>query len=177
MTKSLSRSLGVMLVGVAMIALWALSAPAISSAGHGDSQGRIYIVFAKASGDRNGFGRFEIGTEKRLRCRYLRRSKDRSLKWSFDDGRDGDFDLVGRFVCTKGSLLFYLRGTRPRNIYEPIQPNRPDRKSTVVRFSLDLEELRANHLSAVVKSRDHQSPGCTKPCRDRVPDSGYLRVY
>lgn len=177
MTKSLSRQLALLLALMTLVALWAVPTPAISSTARQDSQGKIQILFVKASGSRNGIGRFEIGTEKRLRCRYLRPSKDRSLKWSFDDGRDGDFDLVGKFLCTKGHLLFLLRGTQTRNMYEPIQPKRANRRSLVVRFTLDLAEFKASHLWAVAKSRDGQSSACTKPCRDRAPDSGYLHVY
>ncbi|MDQ3783567.1 MAG: hypothetical protein M3360_01550 [Actinomycetota bacterium] len=177
MTKSLRRGLVLALAPIVLVALCMPPAPAISSTGHKDAQGKLNIVFVKASSSRDGIGRFELGTEKRVRCRYLRTTKVRSLKWLFDDGRDGGFDLKGKFVCTKGHLFFHMRGTRTQNRYEPIRPKRPGRRSLVVRFPLDLAELRAKHLWAAAKSRDGQSPGCTKPCRDRAPDSGFLNVY
>lgn len=173
LTRSPNLRLVLLLILIASVAKGAVASPA----GAGDGQGKIDIVFVKASGNRNGTGRFELGTEKRLRCRYLRPAKDRRLKWSFDDARDGDFDLVGRFLCKEGHLLFLLRGTRTHNRYEPIQPRRPSRRSLVVRFPLDVRELGARHLSTVAKSRDAQSPGCVMPCRDRAPDSGFLHVY
>ncbi|MBA3628953.1 MAG: hypothetical protein H0W55_04650 [Actinobacteria bacterium] len=177
MTKSLGRKLALILAVMALVVLWAAPVPAISSAANQDASGKLDLWFVTAGkANRNGIGRFALGTEKRLRCRYLRSSKDRSLKWSFDDGRDGDFDLVGKFVCTRGHLLFHLRGTQTHNVYEPIEPKK-GRKTLLVRVPLDLAELRARHLSVVAKSKDGQSPGCSEPCRDRLPESGLFDVY
>ncbi len=175
MARSSSRM--VALVLLTSVALWGTAAPGITSAGSRSGQGKLEIVFVKASGTRDGIGRFELGTEKRVRCRYLRPRKDRSLRWSFDDGGDGDFDLVGRFACIESRLLFLLRGRSTHRKYESIRTRRPSRRSLAVRFSLELKELRAKHLLAVAKSRDSQSPACATSCKDRAPDSGFLHVY
>lgn len=151
------------------VALWMRPNTAIASTGYKEGQGKFQFSFISFGEEPNGIGRFTMVMKRRVRCRFLRPTKDRSLRWLFDDGGDGDFDLIGRFVCKRKQLRFYLRGTRTQNRYEPIRPKRPDLRTLKVGVPLDLAEFRAKRFSAVAKSRDAQSPGCSEPCRDRLP--------
>lgn len=171
MTKSLNCRPAFALALTMSVALWMFPETAISSAGNKKSQGKLQFlgISFNAPKKANGIGRFTMTMQKRFHCRYLRQTKVRSLRWLFDDGGDGDFDLIGKFVCKRKGLRFHLRGTRTHNRYEPIRPKRPNRRTLQVGVPLDLAEFRARRFSAVARSRDAQSPGCSEPCKDRLP--------
>ena len=142
-----------------------------------DSDGRLDIVLIKASGDRGELGHFTLRTENPWRCNYLKRSKDTSLRWLFDDGRDGDFDLVGRVVCVNSELVLRLHGPDTGNRYEDISVRRPNRRTAKVDVPLDLIEFDATHAGAVARSRDKEAPSCDSICTDRAPNQGTLKIY
>ncbi len=175
MTKPCNCRLAFFLALMISVGLWVVvPATEISSAGHKESQGKLQFNFISFGEEPNGIGRFTMVMKRRVRCRFLGPTKNRSLKWLFDTDWDGDFDLKGRFECAEGGLLFFLRGTRTHNRYEPIPTKRPTRRSLQVRVPPDLAELRGRKTpSAVAKSRDAQSPGCRhQPCKHRRPPRG-----
>ena len=166
-------------VGIAVgMALMVPSSPAwaISRGDPNDSDSRLDIRLISEHASPNPGGGLTIRTFRRWRSRYLRDRLPTNLKWKFDDGDDGDWDLVGRFRFTHGALRFFLRGTDSGNVYEPIRARRPDRKTVRVRFAFDITELRSNRLSVVAKSFDG-GPDCSgDPCKDRAPDTGRMDV-
>ena len=142
-----------------------------------DADGRLDIVLIVATGDKGEVGHLTIRTEDRWRCRYLKRSRNTSLKWLFDDRRDGDTDLIGRFVCRKGRLSFNLRGPDTGNHYEPLKVRRPNRRTTKVNVPFDLAEFEGAHMGVAARSKDGEAPACETPCVDRAPNMGTMRVY
>jgi hypothetical protein len=142
-----------------------------------DTDGRLDIVLIKVSGDKGELGHFTLRTEDPWRCSLLKRSKDTSLKWLFDDARDRDRDLVGKFLCINSKLIFRLHGPDTGNRYEDISVGRPNRRTAKIDVPLDLVEFQANHAGAAAKSRDNEAPACDSPCKDRAPDSGTLKIY
>jgi hypothetical protein len=166
-------------VGFAVgIALIVPSSPAwaIRREDPNDSESRLDIRLISEHASPNPGGGLTIRTFRRWHSRYLRDGLPTNLRWKFDDGDDGDWDLVGKFRFTHGALRFFLRGTDSGNVYEPLRVTRRDRKSARVRFSFDIEELQSNRLSVIAKSFDAgwKCPG--DPCRDRAPDTGRMDV-
>jgi hypothetical protein len=165
-------------VGISIgIALMVLSPPAwaISRGDANDSASRLDIRLISENANARRGGALTIRTFGWWGNRYLRDDLPTNLRWRFDDGDDGDFDLVGKFRFTHGALRFFLRGTETGNIYEPLPARRPDRRSVRVRFAFDIEELPSNRLSVVANSFDAGS-GCSDPCRDRAPNTGRMDV-
>jgi hypothetical protein len=166
-------------VGICVgIALMVLSAPAwaISRGDPNDSESRLDIRLISENARPHRGGALTIRMFRRWGSRYLRDALPTNLRWRFDDGDDGDFDLVGKFRFTDGALRFFLRGPDTGNIYEPLRARRPDRRSVKVRFSFDIEELQSNRVSVVASSFDG-GPDCPgDPCRDRAPDTGRMDI-
>jgi hypothetical protein len=142
-----------------------------------DTDGRLDIVFTRATGDKGDVGHLKIGTEDRWRCGYLKRNRNTSLRWVFDDGRDGDIDLVGKFVCREDVLNFNLRGPDTGNRYEPLTVQRPNRRTVKVNVPFDLVEFEDNHMGVVARSKDGEAPACETPCSDRAPNKSSMKVY
>jgi hypothetical protein len=124
-------------------------------------------------------GFFKITTHEGYACNYLKpESKKTYLKLLFDDGRDGDTDLVGRFECVDNKLFMFLHGKETGNNYEGLRVDRPRAKVSKVSFQMDLEEFQSNKLGVVVKSKDATNTECQETaCKDRIPESGSLKVY
>ncbi len=157
MTKLLSCRLALALGPMILVAFLIVPATTMSSASAKEGQGKLRFSFFifKAPEKRSGIGRYTMYMKKPLRCRYLEPAKDRSLKLLFDNGRDGDFDLKGKFVCTEGRLLLFLRGTQTHNRYEPIRPERLSPSDLRVGIPLDLAELKGwKYPTSVARSRD-----------------------
>jgi hypothetical protein len=147
-----------------------------------DTPGPLDITLLKASGTRHGIGHFRIETQHRFRCRKLKLGKPNRLKLLFDDGRDHDVDLVGRFLCSKddsgNQWSLRLHGPSTGNHYEDLHARRPNRHTLKVIVPLDLLEFAAPHMGVFARSKDATAPTCsTEPCRDRAPDVGNLKVY
>ncbi len=147
-----------------------------------DTAGRLDITLLRATGARHGIGHFRIETQRRFRCRTLRLGKPNRLKLLFDDRRDQDVDLVGRFYCSKanGRNHWFLRlhGPTTGSHYEALHATRPNRHTLKVTVPLDLAEFVAVHMGVVASSKDATAPACaSEPCRDRAPDVGNLKVY
>jgi hypothetical protein len=166
-------------VGISIgMAVMVMSPPAwaISRGDPNDSESRLDIRLISENASPKPGGALTIRMFRRWGSRYLRDALPTNLRWRFDDGDDGDSDLVGRFRFTDGALRFFLRGPDTGNVYEPIRARRPDRKSVRVRFGFDIEELRSNRLSVVANSFDG-GPDCPgDPCRDRAPDNGRMDI-
>jgi hypothetical protein len=162
---------------IAAIVLAATSAQAAKKHDPEDTDGRLDIVLVAASGDEGELGHFTLRTEDPWRCSYLKRSRDTSLRWLFDDARDDDFDLAGRFVCINTNLVFRMHGPDSGNRYEDISVRRPNRRTAKINVPLDLVEFDANHAGGVARSRDEEAPSCETVCKDRAPDSGTLKIY
>lgn len=112
--------------GTALMVLTS-SAGAIRRGDANDSESRLDIrIISENANPREG-GSLTIRMFRRWGNRYLRDGLPTNLKWRFDDGDDGDVDLVGKFRFTNGALRFFLRGTESGNRYEPIRARRPDR--------------------------------------------------
>jgi hypothetical protein len=166
-------------VGISIgMAVMVLSPPAwaISRGDANDSDSRLDIRLISEHARPRPGGGLTMRMFRRWGSRYLRDALPTNLRWRFDDGDDGDWDLVGRFRFTDGALRFFLRGPDTGNVYEPIRARRPDRKSVRVRFAFDIEELQSNRLSVVANSFDG-GPDCPRdPCRDRAPDNGRMDI-
>jgi hypothetical protein len=162
---------------IAVCLIVASPAGAISRGDPNDSDSRLDIRLISENADPGTGGSLTIRTFGRWRSRYLRDSRPTGLKWKFDDGDDGDFDLVGKFRFVRGELRFFLRGIETENRYESIRARRLDRRSVRVRFSFDIEELQSNDLSIVATSFDAAAGTCSSdPCRDRAPNSSRMDV-
>ena len=142
-----------------------------------DAEGRLDIVLVVANGEKGDVGHLTVRTENRWRCRYLKGSRETSLKWLFDDRRDGDIDLIGRFVCRKGTLSFNLRGPDTGNQYEPLAVRRPNRRTAKVNVPLDLVEFEGAHMGVRARSKDGEASACEMPCVDRAPNNGSMKVF
>jgi hypothetical protein len=168
---------------VSLLLLLFAPAHAASLSDPNDTRGRLDIFVLRASGARHGMGRFSIETQRRFGCNKLKLGKPNRLKLLFDDQRDGDIDLVGRFYCFRGSYShnhWYLRlhGPSSGSHYEELRATRPDRHTINVAVPLDLLEFVGSHLGVLARSKDATAAACTsKACRDRAPDAGNLKVY
>jgi hypothetical protein len=163
---------------VAIALLVALAAP-VSAATENDPEdvkGKLDVVRIKFKKSQDT-ATLTIETAEDWKCRYLRASRDTKLQWRFDDGSDGDIDLKGDFVCDDGHLLFLLAGTDSGNNYEPLEGERPDKKTAKVTMPLDITELESDSLAVLVKSKDGEAKGCATACRDRAPDTGKMTAY
>ncbi|MDP9225272.1 MAG: right-handed parallel beta-helix repeat-containing protein [Actinomycetota bacterium] len=141
--------------------------------------GRLDIARLNARGSRHGTGHFKIATQRRFRCQTLKLSKPNHLKLLFDDRRDGDADLVGRFFCSKGSSrnhwFLRLHGPSTGSHYEALRATRPNRHTLKVTVPLDLREFKGTHMGVFARSKD---AACNpNACRDRAPHNGSLKVY
>ena len=151
---------------------------AASSTDPNDTPGRLDITFVRGSGSSGEVGRFRIETQRRYRCRYLRRSSSNRLKLLFDDRRDGDVDLVGRFKCSNHDWILDLKGPDTGSHYESLSVKRPNKHTVKVKVPLFLDELSGNHMGIYATSKDATAPACaTTPCKDRAPDSGTIKIY
>ena len=118
-----------------------------------------------------------IKTYSGWKCRALRPAASRSLKWYFDGSGDDGFDLVGKFVCRDGTLVFELRSTDGSSQYEPLVAKKPNRRTVKVTMTLDLPQLDSNDLELVAKSKDTSGETCIENCLDRAPNKGRLKAY
>jgi hypothetical protein len=175
----------ILAVGVALLMV-ALEGQALAGSvtDPNDTPGRLDITLLRARGARHGVGHFRIETQHRFRCRKLKLGKPNRLKLMFDDRRDHDVDLVGRFLCSKddsGNHHWSLRlhGPSTGSHYEDLAARRPNRHTLKVIVPLDLAEFAAPHMGVFARSKDATAPACrsAEPCRDRAPDVGNLKVY
>jgi hypothetical protein len=158
-------------VGIAVMVV-ASPAWAISRSDPNDTESRLDIRLISENADPGVGGALTIRTFGRWHSRYLRDASPTNLRWKFDDGDDGDVDLVGNFRYTNGALRLFLRGPGTGNRYEPIRARRPDPKTVRVRFSFDIAELQSSNLSVVAGSFS-AGPDCPgDKCRDRAPNAG-----
>jgi hypothetical protein len=118
-----------------------------------------------------------IRTHSGWKCGALRPAAKRSLKWFFDGSGDNGFDLVGKFVCRDGTLVFELRSTDGGSQYEPLVAERPNRRTVKVTMTLDLPQLDSNNLDLVAKSADTSGETCIEDCLDRAPNTGRMKAY
>jgi hypothetical protein len=166
-----------MIAAVIGIALMVVATPAwaVNRGDPNDSDSQLDIRLISVNGDSGG-GAMTIRTFERWHSRYLRDARPTNLRWLFDDGDDGDIDLIGTFRRTNGRLLFFLNGTDTGNHYEPIRARRPDPKSVRVRFSFDIAELRSRNLSVLARSFSAGGDCPVDKCRDRAPNTGRMDV-
>ncbi|MDQ3878389.1 MAG: hypothetical protein M3290_08600 [Actinomycetota bacterium] len=172
--RSIALALGVL---VAVIS----AAPALgarsSATDPDDAGGFLDIATIAYHGTRHSTGTLTIKTYEGFSCNYLKPGRDAYLKWLFDDGKDGDFELVGKFVCRSNKLYMDLRGKKSGNNYEPIKAKRKNARTTKVTFPFDLPEMKSRHLGLVAKSKDGVNAACDPVCLDRAPDSGEMPAY
>jgi Right handed beta helix region len=143
-----------------------------------DTGGRLDIAVLRGTGGRHGTGHFKIETQRRFGCRTLKLGKPNRLELLFDDRRDGDADLIGKFRCSKGHWTLRLHGPSSGNHYEALHATRPNRHTLKVTVPLDLRELKGTHMGVYARSKDATAPGCrAQSCRDRAPKAGSLKVY
>jgi hypothetical protein len=161
-------------IGIALMVV-ATPAWAISRGDPNDSDSQLDIRLISINGDSGG-GSMTIRTFERWHSRYLGDARRTNLRWLFDDGDDGDVDLIGTFRHTNRRLRFFLKGTDTGNRYEPIRARRPDRKTVRVRFSFDIAELRSGNLSVSARSSSAEADCPVDKCRDRAPNTGRIDV-
>lgn len=162
--------------------LLALALPAgaaeIATTDPDDVAGKLDLRELSFEAERNGAGFFTVKTHDAFGCNYLKKGKPNRLKLLFDDGRDGDVDLVGRFECMDGTLLMFLHGKESGNNYEPLKAKRPTRKVAKVAFQLDIAEFESDTMGVKVRSVDGTAEGCTDdPCKDGIPAKGSVKAY
>jgi hypothetical protein len=166
------------LLSVLCLFLLAFPAHAAEDTDPDDQAGFLDLAELIAVGEKGDVGTFTIKTHEGYACNYLKPSSDNYLKLVFDERRDGDADLVGRFKCIDNKLMFFLHGSDTGSDYEPFRADRPKAKVTRVAFSMDLLEFEGNHMGVKVLAKDATNVDC-KPtaCKDRIPSSGDLKVY
>jgi hypothetical protein len=166
------------MAAVVGIALMVVATPAwgISRGDPNDSDSRLDIRLISENAEPGVGGAMTIRTFGRWHSRYLRDALPTSLKWKFDDGDDGDVDLVGNFRYKNGALRLFLRGPDTGNRYEPIRARRPNRRMVRVRFSFDIAELQSSNLSVMASSVVAGLECPDDPCRDRAPNTGRMDV-
>ncbi|MFP5298612.1 MAG: hypothetical protein ACLGHL_06475 [Actinomycetota bacterium] len=143
-----------------------------------DSDGKLDLSRLVVDATKGEAGFFTIKTHDNFRCGYLKPGKPNRLRLLFDDGRDGDIDLIGRFECDGDKLLMFLVGKETGNNYEPLRARRPSNKTVKVAFQLDIAEFEADTLGVKVRTVDGTAEGCTdEPCKDSVPGKGTLQAY
>lgn len=153
-----------------------------SSTGTTQGPRRLNITRLRARGSRHGTGHFRIETKHRFGCRVLKLAKPDRLKLLFDDRRDGDVDLIGRFSCSRanGRNHWFLRlhGPSTGSHYEALRATRPNRHTLKVTVPLNLKEFQGSHMGVFARSKDATASACSPTaCRDRAPHVGTLRVY
>ena len=172
--RILSLALGLILAVV--VAAPALGAH-VSATDPDDVEGFLDVAQIAYRGTPHATGTLTIKTYEGFSCNYLKASRDAFLKWLFDDGNDGDFELVGTFVCRSNKLYLDLHGKKSGNNYEPIRAKRKNARTTKVTFPFDLTEMKSKHLGLVVRSKDGVNTACSPACRDRAPDTGEMQAY
>lgn len=161
------------LTSVLLVTVLATQAGAVRRGDPNDVSGLLDISLTRFIDD-DGIAQLTVVTYDDWRCRHLRAAEPTSLTWKLDGRGDRRFDLIGEFECRNGNLFFDLRSRNGANQYEPIEAIRPDRRTALVRFPMDLMELSGDHLTMIAKSRD-SSLKCESDCRDRAPDRGRMR--
>jgi hypothetical protein len=172
------RRLFVLLSTTALL-VTALASPAgaVQRRDPADSGLDLDISLIKFVEDPEDVATLTIKTHSGWKCRALRPVASRSLKWYFDGSGGNDFDLVGKFVCREGTLLFHLRSTDGSAQYEPLVAKRPDRRTVRVKMTLDLPQLDSNDLDLLAKSKDTSGETCIEDCVDRAPNQGRMKAY
>ncbi len=167
------------LVAILCLGLLAIpvSAAEVEATDPDDVDGFLDLASLKSDAEKGGPGFFTIRTHEGFACNYLEPDGDTYLKLQFDDGRDGDIDLVGTFECSDNKLMFLLHGTKSGNNYEPLRAKRPKSKVTKVSFQLDLAEFKSDTLGVRVKSKDATNVDCDPACKDKIPGNGSLKAY
>jgi hypothetical protein len=172
-----SRLLRATSVAIVWSCLFASPALAVQRQDPADSGLDLDISLIKFVEKPEDVATLTIKTHSRWKCRALRPAAKTSLKWFFDGSGSNDFDLVGSFVCSEGTLVFNLRSTDGSAQYEPIVATRPNRRSARVKMSLDLPELDSNNLDLIAKSKDTSGETCIEDCVDRAPNQGRMKAY
>jgi hypothetical protein len=170
-------ALAVMLV----VSVLAPPAAAAKAEDPNDVDGKLDIRLISFKGAAGGTGTVKLKTQNPWGCKFLRQGVKTSLNWYFDDGEDGDNDLIGKFVCINANsdnpkLILKLHGPDTDNRYEPVPAKKPDKKTVKATFPFDLPEFESDHASAHARSKDAISEGCDV-CVDRAPDTGGMTLY
>ena len=168
---------GVVLLMAVVFAATAVPANAARDADPDDMDGRLDISLTRFVEPEEDVGQLTIVTYESWGCAHLGRGRRTTLKWLID-GRGGRrFDLVGTFECRRRKLWFDLRSKNGRNEYEPIRVRRRgDSRTALVRFPLDLQEIRRDRITVLARSRDSSGETCEGSCRDRAPDRRRLTL-
>lgn len=161
----------------ALVFALAPAALAVEQDDPADSGLKLDISLIKFVEKPDDVGRLTIKTHSGWKCRALRPAAKTSLKWFFDGSGDKDFDLVGSFVCRRGTLVFELRSTDGSSSYEPIVARKPNRRTVKVTMPLDLPQLDSQNLDLIAKSTDKSGVTCIEDCVDRAPDKGRMKAY
>jgi hypothetical protein len=142
---------------------------------------KLDISHLRAHGSRHGTGHFKIATQRRFGCQKLKLASPNRLKLHFDDRRDGDTDLVGRFYCSKGNRNHWflrLHGPSTGNHYEALRATRPNRHTLKVAVPLSLRGFKGTHMGVFAHSKDATASACMpRACGDRAPNGGSRKVY
>lgn len=143
-----------------------------------DSDGKLDLRQLVVDATKGEAGFFTIKTYEGFKCGYLKKDKPNKMRLLFDDGRDGDIDLVGKFECSNDKLWMFLHGIETGNNYEPLRARRPSNKTVKVAFQLDIAEFEADTMGVKVKTVDGTAERCTEvACRDSAPGKGTLQAY
>jgi hypothetical protein len=138
--------------------------------------GKLDIGLTRFVEPEEGIGQFTIVTYESWGCSHLGKEDQTSLEWMIDGRGDAAFDLVGIFKCRNKKLLFDLRSTDGRNRYELLRVRRRgDSRTALVRFPLDIQEMKRGSYTMIARSKDASGKTCTGDCDDRAPDAGRLR--
>lgn len=163
---------------LALVLLFALVSPAgaVRDGDPEDMDGKLDIGLTRFVEPEEGIAQLTIVTYDSWGCSHLGKGDKTTLKWLIDGRGDRRFDLVGTFECHNKKLVFDLQSTDGRNRYELVRVRRRgDSRTALVRFPLNLPELRRGDYTLLARSKDASGVTCEGICEDRAPDTGRLR--
>lgn len=169
----MKRFFACLLLAALVTAASPASAAVVENTDPDDQNGFLDLELLRSEAEKGGAGYFKIKVYDGYACNYLKESSKNYLKLLFDDGMDGDTDLIGEFTCVDNKLLFFLHGKDTGNNYEPLRAQRPKAKITKVAFQLDLAEFKANHVRVTVKAKDATNVDCDPACIDTIKLQAY----
>jgi hypothetical protein len=145
-----------------------------------DTPGRLDITWIGAKNDEvNALVKVHVKTRGAYRCRLLAPDGPNRMWLLIDVGRDGDIDVIGRFMCRKGHAFpggWFIRLSNGSRF--GASHSGPDMLVVNIGWEGIPGDQSRNHGSIAVRTRDGQSSPCTSiPCRDRAPNKGWLSVW
>ena len=164
-------------IGLIVVSLLVTPAGAVRRSDPDDIRPPVDIGLTRFTEPDEGIAQATIVTYESWGCGHFGQGSRNKLKWLFDGRGDRRFDLVGEFFCRRKVLLFELRSKDGTNRYESLRVRRRgDSRTALVRFPMDLMELRGDDISMIARYKGVDWEDCEirGDCTDRAPDSGRM---